>query len=292
MATQSLKRSPPKQLSNFSLPKMSDTKIAQAAQNSAAVTTNVQSENVATETTVSDVTQTSAPQAPNVNAKPLMPTATVRQAAPATAGNAPAVINTGTRDVNTIPVAVATKPKVGLNSLHTGSRLATVVNNLIKTTTTAKTPKDVVGDLIVNVPPAYQFPITRLYDYIDRMNPSKRENDDVGAAEQVALYRSIINIMEGPEEYFQPLFTALLRLFNTFNGPRDVFHDHNCSRYMQLVTLNADERKSFNNLVCFLKLMANPETRHVTARTTDHTRLLAYGLTDTARNRVTSFLDL
>ena len=287
MATQTHKPAAPKQLSNFSLPKMPEiknTETVQAPKVEVAPVTTAQSENVSKETAPSAVTLT-APQAPNVNAKPLVSTTTVRQAPPA-------VINTGTRDVNTIPLAVATKPKVGLSSLNTGTRMAAVVSSLTKNKEVTKTARQVVGDLLATVPPAYQFPITRLYDYVDRMDPSKRENEDIGAGEQVALYRSIIGIIEGPEEYFQPMFTALLRLFNAFNGPRDVFHDYNSSRYMQVVTLNADERKAFNYLVCFLKLMANPETRHVTARTTDHTRLLSYGLTDTGRNRVTSFLDL
>jgi hypothetical protein len=287
MVTQTFKPAAPKQLSNFSPPKMpetTNTQTAPAVQVQAPAAPTAQSENVAKETAASEVTL-AAPQAPNVNAKPLVSQTTVHQAPPS-------VINTGTRNVNTIPMAVATKPKVGLTSLNTGTRMAAVVSGLTKNKEVAKTAKQIVGDLLSTVPPAYQFPITRLYDYVDRMDPSKRENEDVGAAEQVALYRSIVGIIDGPEEYFQPMFTALLRMFNAFSGPRDVFHDHNCSRYMQVVTLNADERKAFNNLVCFLKLMANPETRHVTARTTDHTRLLAYGLTDTGRNRVTSFLDL
>lgn len=277
MATGTYRPTAPKQLSNFSLPRMPDMTTKPETTTPATVAVE--------QTPAPEVVSTEAPTAPNITAKPAVSSATI-------SSSAPTVIETGTRDVNSIPVASATKPKAGIASVSTGPRMASLVNSLTKDKEHVKTPQSVVGDLLDAVPPAYRFPITRLYDYIQRMDPSKRENEEQGAGEQVALYHSIVNIIDGSEMYFQPLFTALLRLFNAFNGPRQVFHDFNCSRYMQIVTLNADERKAFNNLVCFLKLMANPETRHITARTTDHTRLLAYGITDTGRNRVVSFLDL
>lgn len=274
----------PKQLSNLSLPRMKNMSIDKkpsAVTEKAPDIISTSSDNGTPE-----IILTAAPAAPNVASKPIVTEYKSKL------NSAPKVINTGTRDVNTIPVASATKPKVGIASVNTGSRMASMVSNLTKDNVVAKKPEQVVGDLLDSVPPAYRYPLTRIYDYIERMDPSKRENEEMGSGEQVALYRSIVNIIDGKEEYFQPMFTALLRLFNTYNGPRQVFHDYNCSRYMQVVTLNTDERKAFNNLICFLKLMANPENRHVVARTTDHTRLLAYGLTDTGRNRVVSFLDL
>lgn len=173
-----------------------------------------------------------------------------------------------------------------------GSRTATLLSNLKRTEPSSVNPTELVADLLKDVPKAYCYPIIRVCDYIVRMNPRKAENREQGAVEQAALYHSITNIINNQEAHFTPLFTALLRLFNEYNGPRDVFHDFNSSRFMEIVSLNADDRKAFNNLVCFLKVFAEPKTRDTVKRTTDHARLLAYGLTEAGRNRVMTFLGL
>lgn len=206
--------------------------------------------------------------------------------------SAPRVINIGVEDVNTIPVAKSTKPVPSVSGVNPNTRLGSVVSSLTKKDkVVATSPKDLVADLLSDVPEAYQYPITRLFAYIDKMNPKRPESEKVGSIEQVALYHSIINIINN-EKYFEPLFTALLRLFNNYSTPADVFHEYNASRFIQSVPLNVEERRAFNNLVCFLRLMANPKTRAINTRTMDHSRLLSHGLSEEGRNRVVAFMQL
>lgn len=212
------------------------------------------------------------------------------------ASSAPRVINTGIKAAEPVsaPKVINNGASPARSIANSNTLLGNVVAQLNKKSApvTTKDPSEVVGDLLDHVPTAYRYPITRIYEYIKVMDPSKRENIKTGINEQSALYHSIVNIINGPEEYFEPMFKALLRLFATYSTAGGVFHEFNCSRYMQEVNMNSDERKAFNNLTCFLRLMCNPNTRKIVSRTTDHVRLLSYGLTDSGRSRVTSFLEL
>lgn len=203
--------------------------------------------------------------------------------------SAPRVESVGTEEPKVVKHVEAPSPTPV--PLPKDSKLQEAVRDLTKSKVVAKKPADVVADLLKEVPPSYQYPILRTFEYIERMDPSKAENEQVGVLEQTVLFRNITTIIN-QDEYFQPLFTAMLRLFNTYSGERDVFHEYNCDRYMYAVTLNEDERRAFSNLTCMLRLFANPATRSTVARTTDHVRLLAYGLTEDGRNRVISYFNL
>ena len=167
------------------------------------------------------------------------------------------------------------------------------VSNVVKSTVVEQAAdKNDLSDLLAKIPAANQYQLLRIQQYIKDMNPLIPVDFRRGAAHQVGLYRAIQNIINEQAEYFQPLFTGVLRLIDRNSGERDVFHEYNVFRFLPDVELNADDRKAFTNIVSMLKTIANVKTREKSLRMLDHDRMLSYGLTASGRDRVLAYLGL
>lgn len=167
------------------------------------------------------------------------------------------------------------------------------VSNVVKSTVVEQAAdKNDLSDLLAKIPAANQYQLLRIQQYIKDMNPLIPVDFRRGAAHQVGLYRAIQNIINEQAEYFQPLFTGVLRLIDRNSGERDVFHEYNVFRFLPDVELNADDRKAFTNIVSMLKTIANVKTREKSLRMLDHDRVLSYGLTASGRDRVLAYLGL
>lgn len=143
---------------------------------------------------------------------------------------------------------------------------------------------DQLAVILKDVPPAHQIDINRIMIYIDRMAPKRAVDQKVGCAEQVALYKSIQTIINRQEEYFTPLFSALLFLFKSeMNGS---LGDRHRMRFMDNVTLHAGDRKAFAKLTQMLALLADPKSRTLAMKQINMERALEDGLTPEGRNRV------
>lgn len=145
-----------------------------------------------------------------------------------------------------------------------------------------------LASILKNVPPANQIDINRIQIYIEKMAPRRPIDAKVGVAEQVALYRSIQNIINRQEDYFTQLFSALLFLFKT-EGATGALSDRYRMRFMENVTLPVGDRKAFANITAMLHILADPASRAIAMKQVNLERALENGLTAEGRDRVLNY---
>lgn len=147
-----------------------------------------------------------------------------------------------------------------------------------------------LGRILKDVPAAYQVDIQRMKTYVVDMDPKKPIDPKKGAANQAALYRSIQGVINRQEQYFTPLFTAMLRLIK--GNLKSVFHELNRHRFMEEVALSASDRQALLNLVTLLCLIADPKGRALAVKTIDINKALESGLTAQGVQRVMDYLNV
>lgn len=147
-----------------------------------------------------------------------------------------------------------------------------------------------LGRILKDVPAAYQVDIQRMKTYVVDMDPKKPIDPKKGAANQAALYRSIQGVINRQEQYFTPLFTAMLRLIK--GNLKSVFHELNRHRFMEEVALSASDRQAMLNLVTLLCLIADPKGRALAVKTIDINKALESGLTAQGVQRVMDYLNV
>lgn len=144
--------------------------------------------------------------------------------------------------------------------------------------------------ILKDVPGAYQIDINRILTYLERMSPKRPIDTKAGVAEQIALYRSIQNIINRQEAYFTQLFTALLFLFKAeANG---ALNDRYRMRFMENITLPVGDRKAFANITQMLAILADPKSRPTAMKQVNMVRALENGLTADGRKRVLAYFDM
>jgi hypothetical protein len=149
---------------------------------------------------------------------------------------------------------------------------------------------DALEIILKSVPGSQQTDINRILMYIGRMKPGRPIDTKMGVNEQVALYRSIQNIINRQEEYFTQLFTALLYLFQAEgNG---ALGDRYRMRFMDSVTLHAGDRKGFQYLTQMLHMLADPQSREIMMTQINMELALQNGLTPDGRTRVLNYFNV
>lgn len=147
---------------------------------------------------------------------------------------------------------------------------------------------DQLDVILKNVPAAHQVDITRIRTYLQVMAPKRPVDAKVGVNEQVALYRSIQNIINRQEEYFTQLFTALLFIFKA-EGKTGAMSDRYRMRFMDNITLHQGDRKAFANLTQMLHILADAKSREVAMGQVNLEKALENGLTAEGRKRVLDY---
>lgn len=149
--------------------------------------------------------------------------------------------------------------------------------------------KTQIAHILRDVPGAYQTDINRVYTYLDRMAPGRPVSTDAGAKEQVALYKSIQNIVNRQEIHFTALFTSLLAIFKAeFKG---ALGDRYRLRFMESVVLGEGDRKAFNYLTHLLCVAADPVSRKQALKSINFDRALSNGVTPAGRDRILGYFD-
>jgi hypothetical protein len=137
------------------------------------------------------------------------------------------------------------------------------------------------------VPEAFRLPIVALKDYFKEMAPGKPVDPGRGGVLSTQLLRTITNVINRNEEHFQPLFTALLRLFEAHAdgalGEAYVF------RFVPHMQASDDERRAFTQLVNLIKVLGPAQGRKEAMKQVDIPRSLRYSLTDAGRDRVMNY---
>ena len=141
--------------------------------------------------------------------------------------------------------------------------------------------------ILAKVPAAYRSDIVRVRMYCQNMAVGKMISAQAGAIEQSALYRSIQNIINRQNTYFQPLFTALLAIFNAER--KGALGDAHRNRFMDSVALNKSDREAFQNLTHVLLVTSDPKGRESTLKQVRLDKALASGLTAEGQRRVLAY---
>lgn len=141
--------------------------------------------------------------------------------------------------------------------------------------------------ILEKVPVAFRSDIVRVRIYCENMKPGLMVAERTAAVEQAALYRSIQNIINRQAVYFQPLFTALLAIFNAER--KGALGDSHRNRFMEAVPLNKSDRDAFQNLTHLLSVTSDPKSREVTLKQVRLDKALANGLTAEGQRRVLAY---
>lgn len=149
---------------------------------------------------------------------------------------------------------------------------------------------DTLETILKSVPSTNQTDINRILMYIGRMKPGRPIDSKTGVNEQVALYRSIQNIINRQEDYFTQLFTALLYLFQAEGT--GALGDRYRMRFMDSVTLHAGDRKGFQYLTQMLHMLADLQSRDVMMSQINMELALQNGLTPDGRTRVLNYFNV
>lgn len=145
-----------------------------------------------------------------------------------------------------------------------------------------------LASILKEVPTAHQIDINRIQAYLERMAPKRPVDGKTVVNEQVALYRSIQNIVNRQEQYFTQLFTALLFIFKA-EGKTGALSDRYRARGMENITLHAGDRKAFLNITQLLHMLADVKSREVAMGQVNFERALENGLTAEGRKRVLDY---
>lgn len=141
--------------------------------------------------------------------------------------------------------------------------------------------------LVAQIPANRLAPIHRLKEYIEAMHPKRPLSVEEGVRQQVALFKTLQNVINREDEHFRPIFAAILALFDQHKS--GVFHETNVFRFMDNVTLNDNERKAFQRLVNLIKVTAAKSSRAAAIKQVNLPDSLRFGLTDEGRQRVNDF---
>lgn len=147
-----------------------------------------------------------------------------------------------------------------------------------------------VDRLLKDVPAARLAPIHRLVEYVAVMAPKKPVTSEDGARQQAALFKTLQNVINREDEYFRPLFAAILAFADAHKA--GAFHETHVFRFMEFVVLPENERKAFQRLLNLVKVAAAKEGRAQAIKQVNFTDSLRYGLTDDGRQRVLEFFNV
>lgn len=186
------------------------------------------------------------------------------------------------------PVVEVVKPAPVVKTVAVAPAGPVVQNTVIENADTDLESE--LARVLKEVPAAHQIEINRIKQYVLDMDPKRPIDGVKGAANQAAFYRMVQGIINRQEQYFTPLFTALLKIIKA--NSKDVFHEYNRHRFMEEVALSASDRQALLNLTSLLCLIADPKGRAVALRSIDVTKALQNGLTAQGVQRVMNYLNV
>lgn len=180
---------------------------------------------------------------------------------------------TPTAVVNVVNEVMAAKPSLIQNPVNHPKSISGVAE---------------VDEIIKDVPAANQAIFGILANYAYEMQPNRPVSTERGSKLQVALYKTVVNLINREETGFDSLFRGLLKFIQVHR--EGIFHELHLFRFMESVALTSDERRAFQNLMHLLREIANPVSRKQMLKQIDIERALRYGLVERGRQKVINFL--
>jgi hypothetical protein len=227
-------------------------------------------------------------------------TFTSRQPIQAPEGKAPATETLGTQDttgaaespLNPTGVTTTITPDATVTGTLSATPAATIEQAAANTTTSSK--EEQVNALVDAALPKLTTPgklvLQNIQDYMRSMSPDRPLADVDGARMQVRLYRQLMVLLNTLDEDFDVAMNTVLKML--LLGKNDVFHETNAFRFTEQMQLGADERKTFINVMHFLKAMADPKSRALAAKQISINKVWGPSVTEAGRTRVLGYFQL
>jgi len=129
--------------------------------------------------------------------------------------------------------------------------------------------------------------VNELLDYSVKMAPSQTMTREQGAANQAALFNTMISIIDHSGKDFRIAYSAMLSIFNEYK--KGAFNGAYVLRFMEEVSLNKNKRTAFIKLINLISMTADSKTRKEALKHIDLKRELVGSISDEGKMRITAF---
>jgi hypothetical protein len=128
-------------------------------------------------------------------------------------------------------------------------------------------------------------------EYIEKMRPGLAHTPVSGAVRQTVLWQAISNAFElsTPDE-FNSVYSKMLSMFKEHRD--GVFNERYVMRFMEEVTMDANERFAFQAIVNLMRKTCDPLESKQMLKQVDMGRTLAQGFSEQARQKVLAFYNM
>lgn len=186
-------------------------------------------------------------------------------------------------------VAQSANAAVGNKSMAPQTRAS---QPLVKETAKPTAPADITAQNLVDQLKALGDTnalnvLDGIVSYMRVMAPGKAITPTDGARQQVILYRTLQNAINGVQPNFRLLFATILKLID--GDSKGAFSGTHAFRFTDMMVLSAEDRQGFMRLMNLLLTGAAVDGRQAAMRHVDFQRSLTYGVTDEGRARILSF---
>lgn len=241
-----------------------------------------------------------APAAPTTTQEPADKSAEAPVAEQAPAQEAPAATAAVTETTTLAAAAtssLATRgtiapPRVRRDNANEQKSAPALPNTLRPEAVPAQRPVliEEVQRILKDVPPTNHFPVLAVVEYCEKAD-LKRSNDAKTLAHMnVGLWRNITNLINRQEEHFDPLFTALLRIFHLES--KNAMAEIAINRGIEHMALSKQELAGYMNITTLLRLVADPKSRKQVIKTgVNVPAALRNGLTQEGIARVIAYFE-
>ncbi|SAK83924.1 hypothetical protein AWB81_04252 [Caballeronia arationis] len=158
---------------------------------------------------------------------------------------------------------------------------------VVGATSTAEEVKRQIENLMKDASIPAKIVLNTINEYLDKMKPGMPISVKDGTQQQVNFYQALISAINNLEADFRPTLTAILALFH--HHREGALRETHVFRFVQHVPLSKEHRKGFEKIVTLLKTLADPKSRQAVLKQVDFQPLLAYGLTEKGRTRLTAY---
>lgn len=126
--------------------------------------------------------------------------------------------------------------------------------------------------------------------YVSKMRPGiPIPNEEVGAANQVLLWRIITSVLRMRGTEFGAAMTLLLAMINEEAHDRGVFSATHRYRFFAAMKLGANEARSFESILHLLITVADPKTRSLKLKQVDLGRIFKNFPDKAIQDRITDY---
>jgi hypothetical protein len=135
--------------------------------------------------------------------------------------------------------------------------------------------------------------IEQLHEYRVKMHPAIPIDPVAGARMQVALFRTLVNMINNSADQFHGAFFTTLAIFHKHR--EEAFGEKSIARFSNLVQLNTHERETFHALLNMFVCTANPakNVRDLNLKMIDFDKTFRRGfITEQGKQRVLAFYNL